>query len=141
MKPLRHPTSTAALIVAVAALVVSLAGNAGAFNSTPGRIAASKPNVVVVKATSSSIAPGEGGGKIARCPSGYSVFSGAYVIDGSQRAIPFVVGPVRKENAYEVDIANPPADPLAGLPGENASLLVAAICARTGQPIVLPHYP
>jgi hypothetical protein len=35
-------------------------------------------------------------------------------------AIAFLVGPVRKDNPYEVDVSNPPADPLAGLPGEDA---------------------
>ncbi len=139
MNRLTHHKSTAAVIIAFTALVVSLTANAGASSGTAA--SSSKPTVVVIKATTSTIAPGDGGGKIAKCPSGYSVFSGAYVISGSNRAIPFVVGPVRKENGYEVDIANPPADPLAGLPGEDAQLLVAATCARTGTPIVLPHYP
>jgi len=134
----RH-RSSAALIVALAALVISLTANAGASTAIRAH-APAKPTVIVVKATSSDIAPGEGGGKQAKCPSGYSVFSGAYVISGSQRAIPFVVGPVRKDNAYEVDVSNPPADPLAGLPGEDAQLLVAAMCAKTGVPIVMPHY-
>jgi hypothetical protein len=139
MERLRRHTSTAAVVVAFTALVISLTANAGAFTGTAAR-APAKPTVIVVKATGSNIAPGEGGGKQAKCPSGYSVFSGAYVISGSQRAIPFVVGPVRKDNAYEVDVSNPPADPLAGLPGEDAQLLVAAMCARTGTPIVMPKY-
>lgn len=139
MHRLRRHTSSAALTLAFIALLVSLSANAGAFTAT-GAGAKAKPTVIVVKAISSNIAPGDGGGKQAKCPSGYSVFSGAYVISGSQRAIPFVVGPVRKDNAYEVDISNPPADPLAGLPGEDAQLLVAAMCARTGVPIVMPHY-
>ena len=137
MQRLRRHTSTAAVVVAFTALVISLTANAGAFTASSAR---AKPTVIVVKATSSNIAPGDGGGKQAKCPSGYSVFSGAYVISGSQRAIPFLVGPVRKDNAYEVDVANPPADPLAGLPGEDAQLLVAAMCARTGTPIVMPQY-
>ena len=139
MSRLSRHKSTAAVIIACAALVVSLTANAGA--SSGKGASSSKPTVVVVKATTSTIAPGDGGGKIAKCPSGYSVFSGSYVISGSNRAIPFVVGAVRAENGYEVDIANPPADPLAGLPGEDAQLLVAATCARTGRPIVLPQYP
>lgn len=139
MQTFRRHRPSAALIIAFAALVISLTANAGAFTATSAR-APAKPTVIVVKATSSNITPGEGGGKQAKCPSGYSVFSGAYVIAGSQRAIPFVVGPVRKDNAYEVDVSNPPADPLAGLPGEDAQLLVAAMCAKTGVPIVMPHY-
>ncbi len=139
MKHGRRLKSAAPLIVAFTALVVALTGNAGA-SISPMAQAASGPNVVVVKSESSTIKPGDGGGKLVRCPSGYSVFSGAYVISGSQRAIPFVVGPVRKENAYEVDLANPPADPAAGLPGEDAQVLVAAMCARTGHPVVLPHW-
>jgi hypothetical protein len=139
MNRLGRHKSTAALVIAFTALVVSLTANAGASNATNNG-GSSAPTVVVVKDTTSTIAPGDGGGKLVRCPSGYSVFSGAYVISGSNRAIPFVVGPVRKDNGYEVDIANPPADPLAGLPGEDAQLLVAAMCARTGKPIVMPHY-
>jgi hypothetical protein len=130
---------SAALIVAFTALVVSLAGNAGAFNGATGS-ASQASDVVVVKQTGHTIHPGEAGGKLVRCPSGYTVFSGSYLIEGGSRAIPFLAGPVRKDNSYEVDIANPPANPLAGLPGADAQILVAAYCARTGRPIVMPHF-
>jgi hypothetical protein len=129
----------AALIMAFAALVVALTGSAGAVTGNAGLLA-STSDVVVVKATGSTIGPGEAGGKLVRCPSGYSVFSGAYALEGGSRAVPFVAGPLRKENGYEVDIANPPANPLAGLPGADAKVLVAAYCGRTGRPIVLPHF-
>jgi hypothetical protein len=137
MRVVRRMRPSVALVVAFAALVVALAGNAGAFTGNSAG-AAGAGNVVVVKGTSATIHPGDSGGKFVKCPAGYTVFGGAYVIDGV-RAIPFLVGPVRKENAYEVDLANPPANPLAGLPGEDDTVLVAAYCARTGQPIVMPH--
>jgi hypothetical protein len=46
-------------------------------------------------------------------------------------------GDLSKRNAYETTVTNPPVNINGGIPKTTASVVVGALCAKTGQPIVV----
>lgn len=72
----------------------------------------------------------------AKCPSGTTVFSGAWASTG-QHAKVMAAGPSRKINGYVVYATMAPANLTAGITKEIARITIFAWCAPTGQPIVL----
>lgn len=94
-------------------------------------------NVVLVKRTAGGIKSGDVVVVSAPCPKGYSVFGGSYVISDSALAHATGAGVTSKKNAYEADVTNPPPDISGGLPKSTASVVVGALCAKNGQPIVI----
>lgn len=67
----------------------------------------------------------------AKCPSGYSVFG------GSALAHVTAAGIFSKQNAYTAVAVNPSASPNAAIPKSTAELLVGALCAKRGTPVVI----
>lgn len=97
----------------------------------------SKGNVVLVKRELGGIESGSVATVDAKCPRGYSVFGGSYVISDSAVAHATGAGVLSKSNAYETTVTNPPANINGGLPRTTASVVVGALCAKSGKPIVI----
>jgi hypothetical protein len=94
-------------------------------------------NVVLVKRSVGGIKSGDVVSLIAPCPAGYSVFGGSYVISDSALAHATGAGVLSQKNGYVADITNPPPNISGGLPKTTATVVVAALCAKNGQPIVI----
>jgi hypothetical protein len=74
----------------------------------------------------------------AKCPRGYSVFGGSYLIGGnSVLAHTTVAAVLSKANSYSATVVNPPVNINTGVPRSTATLTVAANCARNATPIVV----
>lgn len=102
----------------------------------------SKGNVVLVKRELAGIESGSVSTLDAKCPRGYSVFGGSYTIGDSAVAHATGAGVLSKKNAYETTVTNPPANINGGLPRTTASLIIGALCAKNGRPIVIdPPFP
>ena len=97
----------------------------------------SDSTIVLVKETQGGIDSGEVRTVRAKCPNGYSVFTGSYSISDSAIAIATTEGVLSKLNSFETTVTNPPPDINGGLPKTTASVTVGAVCARSGVPIVL----
>lgn len=91
-------------------------------------------NVVLVKRTLGGIASGS---VDAPCRKGYSVFGGSYVISESALAHATGTGVLSKSNEYETTVTNPPVNINGGIPKTTATVVVGALCAKSGQPIVI----
>jgi hypothetical protein len=73
-----------------------------------------------------------------KCPRGYSVFGGSYLIGGnSVLAHTTVAAVLSKTNSYSATVVNPPVNINTGVPRSTATLTVAANCARNATPIVV----
>lgn len=97
-----------------------------------------KPTVAVVTESQDGIAPGEVGVVDAKCPNGYEVMGGSFVIEGgSLFAHAAGAAPVVDRNLYRVIISNPRTNPFAGIPPVDAGVTVAAQCAASGRPVVV----
>jgi hypothetical protein len=94
-------------------------------------------NVLLVKRSVGGIKSGDVAVVAAHCPKGYSIFGGSYVISESALAHATGAGVTSKNNAYETDVTNPPPNISGGLPRTTASVVVGALCAKNGQPIVI----
>lgn len=70
-------------------------------------------------------------------PKGYSVFSGSYTISDSALAHATGAGVLSKQNAYETTVTNPPVNINGGIPKTTASVVVGALCAKSGKAIVI----
>jgi hypothetical protein len=66
-----------------------------------------------------------------------SVFSGGYTVAGSLWADAAISAVLSKVGAFSATVVNPPTNPSLGVFRGDASVRVAAICARSGRPIVL----
>ena len=66
-----------------------------------------------------------------------SVFSGGYTVAGSLWADAAIAAVLSKVGAFSATVVNPPVNPSLGVLRSEASVRVAAICARSGRPIVL----
>ncbi len=66
-----------------------------------------------------------------------SVFSGGYTVAGSLWAHAPIAAVLSKVGAFSATVVNPPVNPSLGVLRGDASVRVAAICARSGRPIVL----
>ena len=74
----------------------------------------------------------------AKCPRGYSVFGGSYLIGGNSVLAHVTVAAVLSQaNAYAATAVNPPVNINTGVPRSTATLTVAANCARNATPIVV----
>jgi hypothetical protein len=105
--------------------------------------AANKPKrrphgtLILVKERLDGIENGEVESVEARCPRGYSVIGGSETVDGSALAATTEAAVLSKLNAYRATVANPPESINAGIPKSTAGVLVGAMCAKRGKPIVV----
>jgi hypothetical protein len=97
----------------------------------------SKPTVVLVKDDISGVQSGEVESVEAKCPHGYSVFGGSVTVSDSALAMTTEAAVLSKLNAYRGTVANPPTDINGGIPKTSAGMLVGAMCAKDGKPIVV----
>jgi hypothetical protein len=67
----------------------------------------------------------------------YSPFSGGYTLSGSLFATAATAAVLSKIGAFSATVVNPPVNPSLGVLRSEASVRVAAICARNGRPIIL----
>ena len=93
--------------------------------------------MVLVKRTLGGIASGSVETVDVPCPKGYSVFGGSYVISESALAHATGTGVLSKSNEYETTGTNPPVNINGGIPKTTATVVVGALCAKSGQPIVI----
>jgi hypothetical protein len=93
--------------------------------------------VVLVKNDIDGVESGEVESVEAKCPRGYSVFGGSVTVGGSALAMTTEAAVLSKLNAYRATVANAPVDINGGIPKSSASLLVGAMCAKDGKPIVV----
>jgi hypothetical protein len=97
-----------------------------------------KPTVALVKETVTGVALGEVGVADAKCPEGYDVLGGSYLIGGgSVFAHAAGAAPFLDKGLYRAVVANPLVNPFAGVPAADASVTAAAICAESGRPVVV----
>ena len=122
----------------VAAVLASLVVAAPAATAAPKKPDKWKPTVAVVTQERDGIAPGEVGVVDAKCPNGYDVMGGSFVIEGgSLFAHAAGAAPVVDRNLYRAIISNPRTNPFAGFPAVSAGATVAAECAASGRPVVV----
>jgi hypothetical protein len=130
----RDTLSVAALVVGIAALVVSLTGVAGADRGPTATTSAKSTYLRVIgeqdTGNSGALLKSE-----AKCPSGYRVFAGGFGT-GSQHSSLFYNARNRKNNSWETDMYLPPAGPYAPVQ-TGVTLTAVAYCVKTGQPLVL----
>lgn len=127
---------SAALAAAIAAAA------AGAFSTTAvaarARAERWKPTVALVRAKVEGVDVGSVGVAEARCPGGYEVLGGSFVIGGgSLFAHAAGASPIPDENLYRATVVNPPVNPFALVRAQEASITAAAICAEKGRPVVI----
>jgi hypothetical protein len=103
----------------------------------PKKKPGAKTTVLLVRRAASGIESGSVETLDAKCPAGYSVFGGSEIVGDSAIAHTTDAGVVSKKNAYEATVVNPPASPNAAIPKSTATLVVGALCAKRGVPIVL----
>jgi hypothetical protein len=97
-----------------------------------------RATVVIRKATVGGIAAGQSRDAAAKCPRGYSVFGGSYLINGNAvLAHASVAAVFSRTNSYGATVVNPPANINTGVPRSTASLTVVANCTKSGKPIVI----
>ena len=103
---------------------------------TPGKRL--RATVVLKRASVGGITSGTIDSAAAKCPRGYSVFGGSYLIGGnSVLAHATVAAVLSKTNSYAATVVNPPVNINTGVPRSTATLTVAANCARNATPIVV----
>jgi len=68
-------------------------------------------------------------------PAGTSVINGSYAISGSVLAHASSSEVKSGNNTYAIEVVNPPAT--LDEPAQDASVLVGAICAKNGTPIIV----
>jgi hypothetical protein len=74
----------------------------------------------------------------AKCPSGYSIFGGSYIIGGnSVLTHPTAAAVGSRTNTFSVTVVNPPVNINAGIPRTTAEVIAVANCTRSGTPIVV----
>jgi hypothetical protein len=94
--------------------------------------------VVLKRASVGGITAGTLDSAEAKCPRGYSVFGGSYLIGGnSVLAHATVAAVLSKTNSYAATVVNPPVNINTGVPHSTATLTVAANCARNATPIIV----
>jgi hypothetical protein len=133
-----------ATVIALVALAVAVFGTVqGSWAAGSGPKAVQSKPTVIVTVAHGGIGPGEVQEVAAKCPAGYTVIGGSYVIESSVLTHASGALVASAENSYAVQFVDPPANPLAGFPPENAVLTVGADCAKSGTPIVVngpfPH--
>jgi hypothetical protein len=96
-----------------------------------------KGTVVLVKRTVTGINSAATRDANAKCPGGYSVFGGSYVIQNSATAHATAAGVQSKLNTYTVQVVNPPASVNLAIPRSTATVVVGALCAKNSTPIVV----
>jgi hypothetical protein len=122
----------------VAAIVVSFLVVVPTATAAPKKPDKWKPTVAVVTQEQDGIAPGEVAVVDAKCPNGYDVMGGSFVIEGgSLFAHAAGAAPIADRNLYRAIISNPRTNPFAGFPAVNAGAAVAAECAASGRPVVV----
>ena len=139
----RRPSpATVIALVALAVAVFGTVQGSWAAGSAGPKAVQPKPTVVVTVGRG-GIGPGEVKEVVAKCPTGYTVIGGSYVIEASVLTHASEAAVASAENLYAVQFVDPPANPLAGFPPENAVLTVGANCAKNSTPIVVdgpfPH--
>jgi hypothetical protein len=128
-----------ATVIALAALAVAVFGTVqGSWAAgSPGSKAVKPKPTVIVTVAHGGIGPGEVQEVAAKCPAGYTVIGGSYVIESSVLTHASGALVASAENSYAVQFVDPPANPLAGFPPENAVLTVGADCAKNSTPVVV----
>jgi hypothetical protein len=104
----------------------------------PGPARERHGTVVLTKASVGGITSGSIKSADAKCPRGYSVFGGSYLIGGnSVLAHTTVAAVLSGANSYSATVVNPPVNINTGVPRTTATLTVAANCARNATPIIV----
>jgi hypothetical protein len=97
-----------------------------------------RATVIIKTATTGGIQGGEVDDAVAKCPKGYWVFGGSYLINGnSVLAHASVAAPYTGANEYRAEVVNPPPNINTGYPRTTASVTAVAQCAKRAQPIVV----
>jgi hypothetical protein len=97
-----------------------------------------RPTVVLKRASVGGITAGTLDSAAAKCPRGYTVFGGSYLIGGnSVLAHATVAAVLSKRNSYAATVVNPAVNVNTGVPHSTAKLTVAATCAKNATPIVV----
>ena len=133
--PGRRPSLS--LVIALAALAVAVFGTVQGSWAAGSKAVKPTPTVVATSTGKVPIASGSVQIVEAKCPTGYTVISGSYGIEGSVLTHASVAAASSALNAYLVEFVNPPANPFAGLPEEEALGFASAICAKNSTPIVV----
>ena len=123
-----------ALAMGFVALATAVGGPAWAADRG-GASGSSKPNVTIASEVF-HVANGTVRVGTAKCPSGTTVFGGAWGATGQHTRV-MGMGPSRKTNGYLVWATMPPANLTTGITKEISRVTVFAWCAPVGQPIVL----
>ena len=113
----------------------------------PARASAAKPKkkpkklrgtVKIVQKKLGGVTSGNVKTVFAKCPSGYSVFGGSYLIGGnSVLTHPTAAAVGSKKNTFGVTVVNPPVNINAGIPRTTAEVTAVATCAKRGTPIIV----
>ena len=107
-------------------------------HKTPAPAKRLHTTVILKRASVGGITSGTLDSAEAKCPRGYSVFGGSYLIGGnSVLAHATVAAVLSKTNAYVATVVNPPVNINTGVPHSTATLTVAANCARNATPIIV----
>jgi hypothetical protein len=140
-RPGRRPSLS--LVIALAALAVAVFGTVQGSWAAGSKAVKPTPTVVATVTERVPIASGSVQIVEAKCPAGYTVIGGSYSVEGSVLTHASVAAASSVLNSYSVEFVNPPANPLAGLPEEEALGFAGAICAKNSTPIVVngafPH--
>ena len=91
--------------------------------------------VILVQTTEGGIAPGHLKTVDVKCPDGFDVIGGSYLISGAVLAHAQAAAPIWKEDLYSAVIDNPPTSPY--VKAQDASATVGAECAVSGKPLVV----
>jgi hypothetical protein len=126
-----------ATVIALAALAVAAFGTVQGSWAAGSKAVKPSPTVVVKAVERVPVPSGSVQAVEAKCPGGYSVISGSYSIENSVQTHASEAAVASAINAYKVEFVNPPANPLAGFPEEEALGTVGAVCAKNGTPIVV----
>jgi hypothetical protein len=95
-----------------------------------------KPTVIAVKEQQGGIDPGSVAAVDAKCPTGFDVIGGSYLIGGdSVLAHAAGAAPFWRDDFYRAIIVNPPTSPFVR--AQEASVTVVAECAVNGKPLVV----
>jgi hypothetical protein len=126
--------STAALLVGIAALVVSLTGTAGADR---GPTATTSAKATVTRVVGEQVAGGSGDllKAEAKCPSGTYAFSGGFGTGAIVSSVFYNARNRKNNNSWETDLYIPPAGPYA--PKQEVTITAVAYCVKAGQPLVM----
>lgn len=128
-----HP----ATVIALVALGVAVGGTVQGSSAAAPKTIKPKPTVVVASVQNVAVPAGETKAIDVKCPAGYTVLAGSYAISNSVQAHASTAIVRSAVNTYTVEVVNPPGNPGAGVPAQDAEVLAGAECAKNSTPIVV----